>query len=45
VKQTEFESPGFSQDAGAPGTFMTFYELVAREAFPAFFAEVTEMEW
>jgi hypothetical protein len=44
VKQAEFESPGFSQDAGAPGTFMTFYELVAREAFPAFFAPVVPFE-
>ena len=39
-----FGAPGFSEDAGTPGTFMTFYELVAREAYPAFFAPVVPFE-
>jgi hypothetical protein len=39
-----FATPGFSADAGTPGTFMTLYELVAREAYPAFFAPVVPFE-
>src|SRR5947209_7645353 len=39
-----FGTPGFSGDSGAPGTFMTLYELVAREAYPAFFAPVVPFE-
>jgi transcriptional regulator with XRE-family HTH domain len=39
-----FGTPGFSEDAGTPGTFMTFYELVSREAYPAFFAPVVPFE-
>jgi transcriptional regulator with XRE-family HTH domain len=39
-----FETPGFNPDTGTPGTFMTFYELVAREAYPAFFAPVVPFE-
>jgi len=29
---------------GAPGTFVTLHELVAREAYPAFFAPVVLFE-
>jgi transcriptional regulator with XRE-family HTH domain len=39
-----FGTPGFDEAAGAAGTFMTFYELVAREAYPAFFAPVVPFE-
>jgi transcriptional regulator with XRE-family HTH domain len=39
-----FGTPGFNEDNGAPGTFMTFYDLVAREAYPAFFAPVVPFE-
>lgn len=39
-----FRTPGFAEEAGTPGTFMTFYELVAREAYPAFFAPVVPFE-
>ncbi len=39
-----FGTPGFSEDARTPGTFMTFYELVVREAYPAFFAPVVPFE-
>jgi transcriptional regulator with XRE-family HTH domain len=39
-----FGTPGFSEDNGTPGTFMTLYELVAREAYPAFFAPVVPFE-
>jgi transcriptional regulator with XRE-family HTH domain len=39
-----FGTPGFSEETGTPGTFMTFYELVAREAYPAFFAPVVPFE-
>jgi len=39
-----FGTPGFSEEARTPGTFMTFYELVAREAYPAFFAPVVPFE-
>jgi len=39
-----FQTPGFSEEPGMPGTFMTFYELVAREAYPAFFAPVVPFE-
>ncbi len=39
-----FGTPGFDPDAGTPGTFMTLYELVAREAYPAFFAPVVPFE-
>ena len=39
-----FGTPGFSEEAGTPGTFMTFYELVSREAYPAFFAPVVPFE-
>src|ERR1039458_2295843 len=35
-----FATPGFDEAAGEPGTFMTLYELVAREAYPAFFAQI-----
>ena len=35
-----FATPGFDEATGAAGTFMTLYELVAREAYPAFFAPV-----
>jgi transcriptional regulator with XRE-family HTH domain len=39
-----FETPGFDEESGTPGTFMTLYELVAREAYPAFFAPVVPFE-
>jgi transcriptional regulator with XRE-family HTH domain len=39
-----FGTPGFAGDSGTPGTFMTLYELVAREAYPAFFAPVVPFE-
>lgn len=39
-----FDTPGFDEQAGTPGTFMTLYELVAREAYPAFFAPVVPFE-
>jgi transcriptional regulator with XRE-family HTH domain len=39
-----FGTPGFGEETGTPGTFMTFYELVAREAYPAFFAPVVPFE-
>ena len=39
-----FQTPGFDGEAGTPGTFMTVYELVAREAYPAFFAPVVPFE-
>ena len=39
-----FGTPGSGEQAGTPGTFMTFYELVAREAYPAFFAPVVPFE-
>src|SRR5271169_2813743 len=39
-----FATPGFDEATGAPGTFMTLYELVAREAYPAFFAPVVPFE-
>ena len=39
-----FQTPGFAEETGTPGTFMTFYELVAREAYPAFFAPVVPFE-
>lgn len=39
-----FTTPGSDEVTGAPGTFMTFYELVAREAYPAFFAPVVLFE-
>jgi transcriptional regulator with XRE-family HTH domain len=39
-----FRTPGFAEEIGTPGTFMTFYELVAREAYPAFFAPVVPFE-
>ncbi len=41
---TAFSTPGFDPDSGTPGTFMTLYELVAREAYPAFFAPVVPFE-
>jgi len=37
-------TPGFDEEAGTPGAFMTLYELVAREAYPAFFAPVVPFE-
>jgi transcriptional regulator with XRE-family HTH domain len=39
-----FGTPGFSEDSGTPGTFMTLQALVAREAYPAFFAPVVSFE-
>ena len=36
-----FATPGFDEATGAPGTL---YELVAREAYPAFFAPVVPFE-
>jgi len=39
-----FRTPGFAEETGTPGTFVTFYELVAREAYPAFFAPVVPFE-
>jgi transcriptional regulator with XRE-family HTH domain len=39
-----FGTPGFDEQTGTPGTFVTFYELVAREAYPAFFAPVVPFE-
>jgi Domain of unknown function (DUF5753) len=39
-----FGTPGFYEDSGTPGTFLTLYELVAREAYPAFFAPVVPFE-
>lgn len=39
-----FDTPGFDEQTGTPGTFMTLYELVAREAYPAFFAPVVSFE-
>jgi transcriptional regulator with XRE-family HTH domain len=39
-----FGTPGFSEEAGTPGTFMILHELVAREAYPAFFAPVVPFE-
>jgi transcriptional regulator with XRE-family HTH domain len=39
-----FGTPGFAEETGTPGTFMTLYELVAREAYPAFFAPVVPFE-
>ena len=39
-----FGTPGFDEASGAPGTFVTLYELVAREAYPAFFAPVVPFE-
>jgi transcriptional regulator with XRE-family HTH domain len=39
-----FDTPGFDEEAGTPGTFLTLYELVAREAYPAFFAPVVPYE-
>ena len=39
-----FATPGFDEATGAAGTFMTLYELVAREAYPAFFAPVVPFE-
>jgi transcriptional regulator with XRE-family HTH domain len=39
-----FGTPGFSEDARTAGTFMTLHELVAREAYPAFFAPVVPFE-
>ena len=39
-----FGTPGFSEDAGTAGTFMTLHELVAREAYPASFAPVVPFE-
>jgi transcriptional regulator with XRE-family HTH domain len=39
-----FGTPGFDESSGAAGTFMTLHELVAREAYPAFFAPVVPFE-
>src|SRR5580658_6470035 len=39
-----FGTPGFDAQTGTPGTFLTVYELVAREAYPAFFAPVVSFE-
>jgi transcriptional regulator with XRE-family HTH domain len=39
-----FGTPGFDEAAGTAGTFVTLYELVAREAYPAFFAPVVPFE-
>jgi transcriptional regulator with XRE-family HTH domain len=39
-----FGTPGFDAQTGTPGTFLTVYELVAREAYPAFFAPVVPFE-
>ena len=39
-----FQTPGFAEETGTSGTFMTLYELVAREAYPAFFAPVVPFE-
>ena len=39
-----FGTPGSDPGTGAPGTFVTVYELVAREAYPAFFAPVVPFE-
>lgn len=39
-----FGTPGFDDESGTPGTFMTLQALVAREAYPAFFAPVVSFE-
>jgi len=39
-----FGTPGFDEDDEASGTFMTLQALVAREAYPAFFAPVVPFE-
>jgi transcriptional regulator with XRE-family HTH domain len=39
-----FDTPGFDEEAGAPGTFMTLQKLVAREAWPSYFAPVIDLE-
>lgn len=42
-----FKTPGFRENPDGtfePGTFMTLQELVAREAYPAFFAPVVAFE-
>jgi transcriptional regulator with XRE-family HTH domain len=39
-----FSTPGFDEDSDAPGTFMTLQKLVAREAWPSYFAPVIDLE-
>jgi hypothetical protein len=41
-----FETPGFNEDSDppTPGTFMTLQALVAREAWPSYFAPVIDLE-
>ncbi|HEY1914815.1 MAG TPA: helix-turn-helix transcriptional regulator [Streptosporangiaceae bacterium] len=39
-----FGTPGFEEEPDAPGTFMTLQKLVAREAWPSYFAPVFDLE-
>jgi transcriptional regulator with XRE-family HTH domain len=39
-----FGTPGFDEESGTPGTFMTLHALVAREAWPSYFAPVIDLE-
>lgn len=39
-----FGTPGFDEDSDTPGTFMTMQALVAREAWPSYFAPVIDLE-
>jgi transcriptional regulator with XRE-family HTH domain len=39
-----FGTPGFDEEPETPGTFMTLQALVAREAWPSYFAPVIDLE-